>query len=119
MLPMAGELIGWKNSMAFVPYGQRWRNMRKLSQQLLGTPGRVQVFHGHEEVETHKLLKRLLDSPQNLKAHLLKWVYIAILVNKLLQVLMVSFLFFPFLGQQVLSSLGSRMDMKYERGRIH
>ncbi|KAK7449239.1 hypothetical protein VKT23_013384 [Stygiomarasmius scandens] len=72
MLPMLGELMGWKNSMGFIGYGQRWRNVRRLSHQLLGTPLKVQLFHSHVEVETHKLLKRLLESPGLLKNHLRK-----------------------------------------------
>ncbi|KAF5372596.1 hypothetical protein D9758_005204 [Tetrapyrgos nigripes] len=72
VLPMAGELMGWKNSMGFTPYGSTWRKIRRLSHQLLGTPGRVEVFHAHEEMETVKLLKRLLERPEALKEHLRK-----------------------------------------------
>ncbi|THV04288.1 cytochrome P450 [Dendrothele bispora CBS 962.96] len=72
VFPMLGELMGWKYSMGFIRYGQRWRSIRRLSHQLLGTPSKVKVFHGQVEVETHKFLKRVLGEPERLKDHLRK-----------------------------------------------
>ncbi|THU97609.1 cytochrome P450 [Dendrothele bispora CBS 962.96] len=72
VLPMLGELMGWKYSMGFIRYGQRWRNIRRLSHKLLGTPMKVKPFHAQVEMETHKFLKRVLVEPERLKDHLRK-----------------------------------------------
>ncbi|KAF7762119.1 hypothetical protein Agabi119p4_8712 [Agaricus bisporus var. burnettii] len=68
-MEMGGELVGWKNTLVLVGYGERFRNYRRLFHQLIGSHDSMSQFNHVEEIETHKFLKRLLCSPQNLAEH--------------------------------------------------
>jgi len=69
---MGGELMGWKNSLPLLPYGERFRNYRKLMHQLLGNVPSASLFYPVEELETRKLLKRVAENPDDLAAHVRK-----------------------------------------------
>lgn len=73
VIPMGGELVGWKNTLALVPYGDRFRNYRKLSHQLIGSNASMSQFYPIEEAETHKFLKRLLTKPGDLSDHVRRY----------------------------------------------
>lgn len=75
VMEMGGELVGWKNTLVLVPYGQRFRNYRKLFHQLIGTHSTMAQFLPTEEIETHRFLKRVLERPNDLAAHIRKYVY--------------------------------------------
>ena len=68
-MPMAGELMGWEHNMALTPYNTRWRESRRLAQGVIG-PGVVGVFHGLQESACAKFLGRVLDTPEQLLAHI-------------------------------------------------
>jgi hypothetical protein len=76
LVPMASDLVGWRNTTGFMPYGETLRNHRRLQHQLLGTPAAVKVFHRHIEVEMHRFLKHLLMDEsrdgEGFKAHIRK-----------------------------------------------
>ncbi|KAF8810286.1 cytochrome P450 [Phlegmacium glaucopus] len=72
VLQMGGELVGWKNSLALLPYGDRFRNYRKFFHQLMGNVSSASSFYPVEELETHRLLKRVAANPDNLAAHVRK-----------------------------------------------
>ncbi|THH14926.1 hypothetical protein EW146_g5474 [Bondarzewia mesenterica] len=59
--------LGW--SLGFVPYGQRWRDMRKAFHQYFHPTATLQ-YHPIEERATVELLKRLLDTPEDFIEHL-------------------------------------------------
>ncbi|KAF8814227.1 cytochrome P450 [Phlegmacium glaucopus] len=65
-----GKLGGWKNSLGLLPYGERFRNYRKWLHQLIGNVPSVSLFYPVEELETHKLLKRVAETPDDLAAHI-------------------------------------------------
>jgi len=69
---MGGELIGWKDTLVLIPYGDRFRNYRKLFHQTIGTPSAMSKFHEAEETETRKFLKYVLAKPDDLAAHVRK-----------------------------------------------
>ena len=71
---MGGELVGWKNTLVLVPYGDRLREYRKMFHQTIGTPALLEQYHAIEERETHKFLQRLLASPEDLANHIRKSV---------------------------------------------
>ncbi|KAF5368055.1 hypothetical protein D9758_004476 [Tetrapyrgos nigripes] len=71
-IPMGGELVGWKNTLVLVPYGERFRSYRRLAHQLFGNAATMKAFHPVEEVETHRFLKRLLASPDAFSKHIRK-----------------------------------------------
>ncbi|KXN92569.1 O-methylsterigmatocystin oxidoreductase [Leucoagaricus sp. SymC.cos] len=70
IVTMGGELIGWKNAMALLPYGERLRSYRRLFYHTIGNSTSMSTFHSVEEAETHKFLKRLVSSPQYLAKHI-------------------------------------------------
>ena len=63
---MSGELIGWKDTLALLPYGRRFRSYRKMFHQVIGTYDAMSRFHHIEELQTHHFLKRLLANPEEL-----------------------------------------------------
>jgi cytochrome P450 len=69
VLPMAGELVGWKDSLPFLPYGDRFRRQRKNFHRVIGSRAAVDVYNEIEEVETHRFLKRVLAKPDQLQEH--------------------------------------------------
>ncbi|KAG1800168.1 cytochrome P450 [Suillus subaureus] len=69
VVPMAGELVGWKDSMAFLPYGDSFRQQRKNLHRVIGSRAAVNVYNVVEEVETRRFLKRVLAKPDQLQEH--------------------------------------------------
>ena len=73
IMQMGGELVGWKNTLVLIPYGERFRNYRKLFHQIIGTASSMSRFHSAEEAETRKFLKSVLANPDDLATHVRKW----------------------------------------------
>ena len=63
ILPMLGELIGWKNSMAIMGYNANHRECRRLFHQELGSETSVRQFDKYEEQMSWKFIQGMLDSP--------------------------------------------------------
>ncbi|THU82960.1 cytochrome P450 [Dendrothele bispora CBS 962.96] len=72
VIPMGGELVGWKNSLSLLPYADRFKRYRRLAKQLFGSTKTMEAFHPVEESETHRFLKRLLAHPDNFVHHIQK-----------------------------------------------
>ncbi|KAG1753720.1 cytochrome P450 [Suillus paluster] len=70
ILPMDGELCGWKHTLGFLPYGDRLRLSRKNIHRVIGSHAALNIYHPIEEVETHRFLKRVLGNPDQLQAHI-------------------------------------------------
>ncbi|KAF7330076.1 OrdA protein [Mycena kentingensis (nom. inval.)] len=62
-LPMAGELVGYDQTLVLLPYGPRFRVFRKYFAKLVGAPNVFRQFVPLVELETHRYLKRLLLKP--------------------------------------------------------
>jgi len=62
-LPMAGELVGYDQTLVLMPYGPRFRVFRKYFAKLVGAPNVFRQFVPLVELETHRYLKRLLQKP--------------------------------------------------------
>ncbi|KAJ7440250.1 cytochrome P450 [Mycena latifolia] len=73
-LPMAGELLGYDQTLVLLPYGARFRTFRKHFARLIGTAGALRHYVPLVEAETHRFLKRLLLKPDadSVSAHLRK-----------------------------------------------
>ncbi|KAJ3563160.1 hypothetical protein NP233_g9121 [Leucocoprinus birnbaumii] len=69
-LQMGGEMIGWKNILSMLPYGERHKTYRRLFYQSIGNNASMSKFYPIEEDETHKFLKQLLSSPDGLSKHI-------------------------------------------------
>ncbi|KAK7060191.1 hypothetical protein VNI00_000956 [Paramarasmius palmivorus] len=72
VLQMGGELVGWKNTLALLPYGERFRRYRKLFHGLIGSHATVKRYHPTSEAETKMFLRRVLKSPSDLQSHIRK-----------------------------------------------
>ncbi|PPQ73581.1 hypothetical protein CVT26_010565 [Gymnopilus dilepis] len=70
VMQMGGELVGWKNTLVLLPYGDRFRNFRKLFHNTIGSQAAATRFHPVQEVESKHFLKRLLDAPDELASHI-------------------------------------------------
>jgi hypothetical protein len=70
VMPMGGELVGWKDTLVLVPYGDRFRNYRKYFHQVIGSNSSVSLFYPIEELETHRFLKSVLKNPDELVPHI-------------------------------------------------
>lgn len=68
-LVMANELVGFGWSTASAPYGQYWRESRKLFQKTFG-PHAVGRYRPVETTATHKLLRNLLETPKDFRKHI-------------------------------------------------
>lgn len=73
-MEMGGELVGWKNTLVLIPYGERFRNFRKMFHQVIGTNAAMAKFHTIEELETHRFLQLLLDRPKEFANHVRVYV---------------------------------------------
>ncbi|KAG0702313.1 cytochrome P450 [Suillus ampliporus] len=67
---MAGELCGWKHIVTFIPYGEHFRQYRKHFHRIIGSRAALDIFKPIEELETHRFLKRVLATPDQLQAHI-------------------------------------------------
>jgi hypothetical protein len=72
ILQMGGELIGWKNTLVLLPYGDRFRRSRRLFHQTIGNTSMIKQFLPLEEFETRRFLRRVLAKPEDLAAHI-RW----------------------------------------------
>ncbi|KAG2106491.1 cytochrome P450 [Suillus cothurnatus] len=70
VLPMAGELVGWKHILALLPYGDRCRQQRKNIHRIIGNRVALEVYHPIEEIETRRFLKHVFSNPKQLQAHI-------------------------------------------------
>ncbi|KAG1907516.1 cytochrome P450 [Suillus fuscotomentosus] len=68
-LPVGGELIGWKNVMVLLPYGDQLRRHCKNFHGVIGTRAAVAIYNQVVEVETHRFLMRLFAKPDQLQVH--------------------------------------------------
>ncbi|KAI0427503.1 cytochrome P450 [Xylaria sp. FL1042] len=64
-----GEMCGWNNITAVIPYGEKLRSHRKWMYAILGTKSSVARFNALQEAEVHKFLFRLLEKPQDFHQH--------------------------------------------------
>ncbi|KAG1844263.1 cytochrome P450 [Suillus tomentosus] len=69
VLPMCGELVGWKDSLPFLPYGDPFRQQRKKLHRVIGSRAAVSVYNEVVEVETRRFLQRVLAKPDRLQEH--------------------------------------------------
>ncbi|KAJ8086182.1 hypothetical protein PM082_005005 [Marasmius tenuissimus] len=72
ILQMGGELVGWKNTLALLPYGDRFRRYRKIFHRLIGSPATMRQYHPALELETQRFLQRVLRTPSNVQDHIRK-----------------------------------------------
>ena len=74
ILTMSGELVGWKYTLALTPYGERFREYRRLIARWIGGHVQMVQHRGAEEHETTLFLKRLLHDPDHFVENIRKYV---------------------------------------------
>ncbi|KAG2119058.1 cytochrome P450 [Suillus discolor] len=70
VLPMTDEFAGWKDTLLFLPYGDRFRQYRKHLHRTIGSRAALDTYNLIEEIETHRFLKRVLTTPDQLQEHI-------------------------------------------------
>lgn len=84
-LQMGGELVGWKNTLVLLPYGDRFRRYRRIFYSLIGSQATMKQYHPPQELETRRFLRRVLSKPEELAAHVRKYVTIFFLAKLCIQ----------------------------------
>lgn len=69
-LYFANNLCGFGVLLGFLQYDSTFRHHRRLVHQQLGTRTDVARFRDAQDIESHRLLLRILDDPMNLVKHL-------------------------------------------------
>lgn len=62
---MACDLVGWKDVLVLLPYGDRLRAYRRMIHQVIGTRASVDKFNGTIEGEAQICVRRMLKDPDN------------------------------------------------------
>ncbi|KAG1729789.1 cytochrome P450 [Suillus lakei] len=70
VLPMSGELVGWKHLLPLLAYGDRFRQSRKYFHRSIGSSDALGIYDPVQEIETHRFLKRVLTEPDQLQEHI-------------------------------------------------
>ncbi|KIP12391.1 hypothetical protein PHLGIDRAFT_332753 [Phlebiopsis gigantea 11061_1 CR5-6] len=66
---MMNTLMGWDINFAFKSYGEQWREQRRSFHQIF-TPSVVTQYRPRISSEAGKLLKRLIDDPEDFMDHI-------------------------------------------------
>ncbi|KAF8178464.1 cytochrome P450 [Pholiota molesta] len=66
---MSSELMGWSFSFAHMRYGDQWKRLRRMFHSQF-QPSIAPRYWDIQKKEAHALLRRLLESPENLDHHL-------------------------------------------------
>ena len=72
ILPMGGELVGYRETLVLLRYGTRFRTSRKQFSRFVGANKPVQALRPMIEQETRRFLKRVIANHENLSGHLRK-----------------------------------------------
>lgn len=74
VLPMLTEHMGWKNTLGLSPYGDRFREYRRLLHRFMGTRTAIERFAPLQEKEVHNFLKHVLADPTHIQDHIRRYV---------------------------------------------
>lgn len=64
-LIMGGELVGWVKTVVLTQYGDRFRAIRKMMHGVMGTRSALELFAPMIELETHRMMRRILEQPEH------------------------------------------------------
>ena len=77
VLPMAGKLLGYDQTLILAPYGHSFRNQRRFLHKYLGSRNnfaKIKPFHDLIESEIRVFLQRMIQTPANADEHAHKYV---------------------------------------------
>lgn len=72
-MPMAGQLMGWDQIVTLSPYGERFRDIRRLLHRYIGSRGqleKVAPFYNLIEEQTRRSLARTAEQPEQFAEHI-------------------------------------------------
>ena len=69
VFPVAGEVIGWRRILAFHQYEPRWREIRRLFSQTIGTHNSLARLADGLQQETYEFVRRVAADPASLTQH--------------------------------------------------
>ncbi|KAM5376056.1 hypothetical protein ACJA88_007167 [Fusarium oxysporum] len=69
---MAGEMVGWENSLGFSPYNDRFRTYRKNMARIIGSKRAAAKYDRLQEAEVAHFLLHVLDDPERFMDHIRK-----------------------------------------------
>ncbi|KAG5756938.1 hypothetical protein H9Q70_000477 [Fusarium xylarioides] len=69
---MAGEMVGWENSLGFSPYNDRFRTHRKNMARIIGSKRTAAKYDRLQEAEVAHFLMHILDDPERFMDHIRK-----------------------------------------------
>ncbi|EMD31245.1 hypothetical protein CERSUDRAFT_100592 [Gelatoporia subvermispora B] len=78
-LPMAGELVGYKDALPLCAYGPRYREMRKLLADVISTRSSKVLYPMYLQ-KVQLFLARIAEDPSALRAHI-RWLVGSIVLN--------------------------------------
>jgi len=70
VLQMGGELVGWKNALILLPYGDRFRRYRRFFHSVIGSNALMRPYRPMQEMQTRQFLRKVLKDPEQLQEHL-------------------------------------------------
>lgn len=73
VLHMAGELVGWRNTLVLIPCGERFRRFRRFFHQMIGTHSSIGRFLPLQEQEVHRFVRNVLLKPEDLASHIRRY----------------------------------------------
>ena len=74
VLQMGGELVGWKNALILLPYGDRFRRYRRFFHSVIGSNALMRPYRPMQEMQTRQFLRKVLKDPDQLQEHLRQYV---------------------------------------------
>ncbi|KAH9478386.1 Cytochrome P450 monooxygenase COX2 [Psilocybe cubensis] len=63
------KVMGWEKNVAIMPYGDAWRQHRRVIQNNFNNPKAVQKFEPIQTKKIRQLLQGLLNTPEKFEAH--------------------------------------------------
>ncbi|KAI0332487.1 cytochrome P450 [Cubamyces sp. BRFM 1775] len=72
IIPVGGELVGWNRTLALLPYGNKFREYRRLIFQLIGSRKNMERFMPLVENKTRDLVFEIFQEPNELLKHIRK-----------------------------------------------
>lgn len=68
-LVMGGQLVGWDEGPALIPFSDRWAEYRRLFSHFMGTKAKIDAFSHVLHEETNVFLKHVLAEPRDWVEH--------------------------------------------------
>ncbi|KAI0751469.1 cytochrome P450 [Daedaleopsis nitida] len=70
IIPVGGELVGWNRSLALLPYGNMFREYRRMISQLIGSKKSMERFYPLLDTCTRDFVSEVYQEPNELLKHI-------------------------------------------------